>query len=171
MSVYSDFWEAVQDQLQNQLTFAGLNGTPGIDTDAIVIRSMPLRLDPASKWADEKTPGIIISPAYSLRRDDGLNSTDFWQYPLLLQIIDTCDDRANLDQLKNWANWEEQIAKYFHHQNLRNAVFDTPGYIFLTWIDSTDLFDEQLYLYHSQMKMRLALVAQSENPRDPNGVT
>lgn len=170
MAVYYDILVAMQQQLRTRLTFSGQDGSGSVESDAIMIRKLPSALDPQSKWADEKTPGIILSPARRITRVQGNNERDFWQFPVLLQILHRSEDRAGDDAVMQSAlDWEEKIAKYFHHGNLRLAVFSTPGFVFHTWTDSTDVLGEDRLRYHQDMVMALAVVAEAECPRDPNG--
>lgn len=170
MSVYYEILVAMRDQIRTYVDLSGADGLPGIEADAVVIRKVPRALDPYSKWADEKTPGVILSPSPVIHRGGGgLNSMDFWRYPVLLQILHHSEERADDTILRLCLDWEERLAKYFHHGNLRLAVTGSPGFVFHTWTDTTNVFEERNIRYHHNCVMALAVVAESESPRDPQG--
>jgi hypothetical protein len=169
MSVYYDILVAMRDQIRTRIDLSGSGGISGVDQDAVVIRKVPRALDPQGKWADEKIPGIILSPSPVIHRGGALNSMDYWRYPVLIQILHHAEEREDDTVLQLCLDWEERIAKYFNHGNLRLAVTGTAGYVFHTWTDTTNVFEERNIRFHQSAVMALAVIAESDSPRDPNG--
>ena len=169
MSVYFKFLKAVHRQMRDELSFVGIGGWPGIAAERIVIRHVPYRVDDRSLWRDEQTPGIILSPARTIVHGNAYNSHDYYDFPILVQIIDYCEDRSNLSALESWLTWEEQIAKFYHNSNAQREVFDVEGYLFETWVGNTDVFEEQKMDFHHNATMALTIWGRALVGRNAEG--
>jgi len=174
VSVYKNILDAIKSQLQTYVTLTGVNGTDSIRDEAIVIRTPRYNSDSRShEWyASEETPGILIIPGRRVRRPpgEGNNCQDDVHYPVMIQIVDRSQQRYDEDKVASWLLWHENIAKYFNHNNLRNAVFDTSGYVNRVTLPDHDFDDPQRFLLHDLCVSYLFLDVVSREPRNSNGL-
>lgn len=169
-AVYWQILEAVQDGLQDDLTFAaqGSDTVPTIASAAIVIRKLPY-MDPDRKDEDyqrhDRMPGIIISPAGQVQRParEGTNARDDVTYPVLCQIIDK-DHKERLNNLRTYLKWQEQIAKYFNSQTLLD-VQGAAGCVHIGQAVETDTVNESLWVKHRMFVAGVELYFKSREPR------
>lgn len=141
--------EAVQDGLQNDLTFTaqGTDSVSDIANEAIVIRKVATRQRSNESYErDELRPGIIISPAMKVRRppEQGTNERDYVYYDLLIQIVDG-DGFHDEENLRSYLKWQEQIAKYFNAQPILAAQNDE-GCVTIAHAYETDVVDESIFV-------------------------
>lgn len=171
MSVYFDILTSCETGLKNDVNLTGINGMPGIDDSAIVLRLQSFGSD-SKQWAsNELLPGIVISPGRHVSRppQEGTNQTDDAHYLVNFQIVDHEQDRLERDRLNTWTTWMERIAKYFHHSNLKLNVFSSAGYVNRVVIPEISPFDERMFAIHQRCVMAHVIDVVAREPRDATG--
>lgn len=171
MSVYWSILSEVQDQLRNRVELPSHANIPQITREAIVIRPCPTGEDSKDWLANEKKPGIVISPGKTIRipPEGGNSCNDDVYYPVLIQLIDSDQDRSNENRLQAWLIWLEAIRKYFSCGNLRNEVFSTPGYVDLALMSQVDLLNSKMFTISRFAMFYLGLEVISREPHSTNG--
>lgn len=146
------YWNAlseVQTQLQAQATASkfGVKGTDNvrsIDSDAIVLRKLSRDNKNSQRHSADKTPGMVITPGNRVVMDPeaGEVGRDDIVYPILIQIIDR-DSGDNINGLRTYLFWQEQVARFFRNASLSNV---TENYI--NYIAAVDNIDERQWVRH-----------------------
>lgn len=173
MSVFKDILDAIQSQLRNYVTLTGVNGIPAIDNESIVIRTPSyVEKDRKYDWTlNVQTPGILIIPGRKIRRppSEGTNESDDVYYPVMIQIVDKSQQQYHEDRVASWLQWNENIAKYLNHNNLRNAVFSEDGYVNRVVVPEHDLEDRHRFIHHDLCVQYLFVEVISREKRDTTG--
>lgn len=167
--VYFDILSAVRTQIR-ALTLSGVGSTPSVANEAIVLQNLPYGAEDAYD-SNAMVPGVIISPALSVELDieAGNNCEDDVQYPVIIQIIDHCQDRSDEDRLHSWLKWAQQIRRYLNHQNLQLAVHDSEGYVDTAFVDSVSALDQKKYVLEKRCVQAIKVIVIAREPRDENG--
>lgn len=177
MSVYADILTQFRQQTIQYVDLSGEGKVPGL-SGALKEASVRIWFGPGRVGTDRKDllktapmPGVLFTPRRAVRRSpgEGYNSEDYDHYDVLCQIVDNSEERDNLDFIRTWTRWEQNLSWHFHNQNLRLKVFNEEGYCNIVYSPETDVSDDRMWDVHSRMVMAIVFDVPVLHRRPPEG--
>lgn len=171
MSVYYDILQQVKSQIISQSLLPAVGDLQAIPDSHVQIWMAPAINVGKEKWQDAPTPGLLISPSRTINvpPSSGTVGRDDVHYPVLLQITSREVSRDEGDRIAQILQWSENLRKYFNQQNLRLEVYDSDGYVDISFVPKQDILDERLFGVHHMCVSYLPLTFISREPRNSNG--
>ena len=108
-------FERILSELQTRITWRQF-GDCRVPTAERIVGAY----EPYGDEEDYELPGILVSPPKRVIVGGTLNRLDDVGYPFLIQILDRDLNRTNVDRLRSWMSWGEQIRAYFSQGTLRD---------------------------------------------------
>lgn len=171
------FWnilKSCREQARKHIDLRGIGeGVQGIPKDSILIRRPPYRREQREIYIIDPKPALVFTGARTLKipPGGGNNCDADYYFPVLAQLIDTCDSSHEDDREKTWWSWQDNLIGYFNQGNLRGEVFSSDGSVTLATAEDVDVFDErQFYIYHECVAV-VPIVFKVRKPHDPKGRT
>lgn len=157
---------AIKDIITEQFDRSAFGSVKEIATDDIVFSES--MVDGSEYWA---TPGIVITWGIGpkIPVSGGNNCNSDVTYTVLLQVIDKCSGQYEDSRIRAHLAWAERLRKLFDNQNLRNTVFDDPGFVDMAYVDSVENIDIKQFRISSLCVQAIPVKIVSREKRDPKG--
>lgn len=174
MSVLFDILDGLRTQLRENVPdlIAGdpPHGIAAIPEENIVIRPLQFDVTLWTRWRDELSPGLVLSPSQHVQIDPtaGTNKRDDVEYNFWVFGIDRDDTRADEHRMKVWYERSQALRRYLNMQNLQ--ALNADGIVLtLAWTPEIALYSDPFYKLYHLWQISLPLTVKVREPRDTTG--
>ena len=155
-----------------KIDLTGESSSAGIPDGHIFAVKVPYTRDPRQRFPITPRPALVFCAPRSVRvpLSGGDNTKALVFYDVLAQILHTSLSIHQDVTLQNILKWEQQIRRYFHTGNVRNAIHNaTDGMVTLVSVDQVDPLDDKQFHLFDDCVSAIPITFKCWEPHDTDG--